>query len=120
MSSPVSPHASPWSDLRGSDWSDEQLAVALCPDAPLDVAIARTVWILRSAGVETYESCEGGAGHCYEYPTVRFHGAQGAGWHALSVCKDYGLLVRSLSRVWDVDEGEPSGPYWQLVFRPLT
>jgi len=51
----------------------------------LDPGIARYVEVLRLAGVETYESCQGGPdperpdrGHAYPEPTVRFHGTQGA------------------------------------------
>lgn len=42
------------------------------------------------------------------------------GWRALAICKNHGLPVRTLERTWDVEDGEPSGPYWSLVFRPLT
>lgn len=89
----------------------------------LDPGIARYVEILILNGVETYESCQGGAdpsrpnrGHAYPEPTVRFHGGQGAGWWALQVCLDYGLPVQSLSRIWTVQDREPHGPTWQLVF----
>lgn len=34
-------------------------------DPPLDYGIARVVSVLREAGVETYESCRGGAGHAF-------------------------------------------------------
>jgi hypothetical protein len=43
-------------------------------DPPLDPGIAPAVLVLRDAGVETFESCEGGEGHSYPEPTVRFHG----------------------------------------------
>ena len=85
---------------------------------PLDPGIARAILILDAEGVETYESCEGGPGHSYPEPAVRFHGTQGGGWHALSVCMDYGLPVSELRRIWSMDEGEPTGPYWELTFAP--
>lgn len=90
----------------------------------LDPGIRRYVEVLRLAGVETYESCQGGPdperpdrGHAYPEPTVRFHGSQGAGWWALQVCLDNGFPVASLSRIWTVEDREPHGPTWQLVFR---
>ena len=85
------------------------------PPAP---GIARAVLILDAEGVETYESWEGGPRHSYPEPTVRFRGTQGSGWHALSVCKDYGLPLSELRRIWSMDEGEPTGPYWELTFAP--
>ena len=93
----------------------------------LDNGIRRYVEVLRLAGVETYESCQGGPdperrerGHAYSEPTVRFHGTQGAGWWALQVCLDHGFPVQSLSRIWTVEEREPHGPTWQLVFTEGT
>lgn len=84
----------------------------------LDRGIRRTVEILDAAGVETFESCQGGAGHAFPQPTVRFHGSLGAGWHALSVCFNNGLPVRELRRVWDILDGHvPTGPYWEVVFK---
>jgi hypothetical protein len=40
-------------------------------DHQLDDGIKLYVATLRSAGIETFESCEGGPGHCYAEPTVR-------------------------------------------------
>lgn len=93
------------------------IAAEICPGAPLDLGIACAVKLLRDAGVETYESCEGGDGHAYAEPTVRFHGGLGEGWRALATCQVHRLPVRAVSRVWDVSDGEPTGPYWQIVFR---
>lgn len=97
------------------DWWPTLSSEAFNP--PLDPGVARAVEVLRAAGVHTYESCEGGEGHSYRQPTVKFYGTHADGWRALAVCKDHGLPVVRLSRVWDLDEGEPSGPYWQVVFR---
>jgi hypothetical protein len=84
----------------------------------LDTGNSKAVKILQASGVETYESCEGGPGHAFTEPTVRFHGSPGAGWHALGICLDNGLPVMSLRRFWDVLDGdEPTGPKWELTFR---
>jgi hypothetical protein len=84
----------------------------------LDLGIRKAVETLQAGGVETFESCEGGDGHAFPEPTVRFYGLPAAGWHALGVCLDNGLPVAALRRVWDVlDRSEPTGPFWELTFR---
>lgn len=86
--------------------------------SPLDKGIEREVKILRENGIETFESCEGGKGHAYPEPTVRFHGGHAEGFKALSIALEYGLKVASLRRIWTVNDGEPTGPWWELVFVP--
>lgn len=88
----------------------------------LDPGIAPAVRLLRAAGVPTYESCEGGRGHSFPEPTVRFRGNLAEGFAALATAMDakstIGLDVHQLRRVWRLDDGEPTGPWWDLVFRP--
>jgi hypothetical protein len=83
---------------------------------PLDPGIERAVHALRAAGVETFESCEGGDGHAFLEPTIRFHGERGAGWRAVSAAQERGFPVLALRRSWPVIDGEPTGPYWEIVF----
>jgi hypothetical protein len=84
----------------------------------LDRGIKKAVESLQACGIETFESCEGGAGHAYPEPTVRFHGTPEAGWRAVAACLAYGLPVLHLRRVWDMlDRNEPTGPHWEIVFR---
>lgn len=85
-------------------------------DPPLDAGVAGAVKILRAAGVETFESCEGGAGHAYPETTVRFEGDPADGLAALSVAMGHGLPVSELRRVWYMQDGEPTGPVWELTF----
>jgi len=85
---------------------------------PLDPGIVDAVRALRSAGVETFESCEGGSGHAYPEPTVRFHGGQPEGFRALAAAMQAGLNVAGLRRVWPVVNSEPTGPWWELTFTP--
>lgn len=85
--------------------------------AKLDPGIAEAVLALRREGVETFESCEGGKGHAYPEPTIRFHGTSSAGWHALSVALTHRLPVLAVARVWDMEGSEPAGPYWELRLR---
>ncbi|HZS38760.1 MAG TPA: hypothetical protein VFF06_18135 [Polyangia bacterium] len=86
--------------------------------AGLDDGIRTYVKRLRLSGIETFESCEGGPGHSYPEPTVRFSGTPETGWRALAICLAYGLPVLSLRREWDVlDANEVTGPYWAITFR---
>ena len=87
-------------------------------DLPLDPEIRDIVLRLRQDGVETFESCQGGDGHAYPEPTVRFHGEQPEGLRALSVAMYAGLPVKKLRRVWPILDGEMTGPWWELTFAP--
>ena len=66
--------------------------------------------------METFESCQGGDGHCYPEPTIRFHGHRDEGFRAFAVALQRGLPVAELRRTWPVLDGEPTGPYWELTF----
>lgn len=90
----------------------------LDPDSPLDPGIVHAVEVLRAGGVETFESCQGGPGHAYPEPTVRFHGEPSEGFRALAVAMKMRLPVAELRRVWPINNGEPTGPWWELTFCP--
>ena len=100
-------------DLVSHFWTDR-----------LDGGIRPAVVVLFEAGVETFESCEGGddhlenpgGKHAYPEPTVRFHGDEGAGWHALSVLIALNFPVASLRRIWTCYGGIPTGPSWEVTF----
>jgi len=83
---------------------------------PLDEGIAAFVMILSRAGVETYESCAGGVGHPCPEPMIRFHGNRGAGFNAVSVALDNALPIAELRRFWSIQEGELTGPSWEMTF----
>lgn len=85
-------------------------------DPPLDAGIAQAVIVLRSNGIETFESCEGGANHAYPEPTVRFHGDVSEGFRALAAAMKEGLPVAELRRVWPILDSEPTGPWWEITF----
>lgn len=104
-----------------TDSSLPQYARALDQDCPLDHWISYAVKVLRDAGLETYESCQGGDGHSYAEPAIRFHGTDADGFRALAVTTTFGLPVRALHRSWSINNGYPTGPYWELTFwiRPL-
>jgi hypothetical protein len=85
-------------------------------DMPLDPGIRRAVLILRRAGIETFESCEGGPGHAFKEPTIRFYGNAWAGYRAFAAAMEHGLPVAELHRVWTERDGALEGPQWQIVF----
>lgn len=89
-------------------------------DMELDPGIRDAVLILRAGGIETFESCEGGAGHAFSEPTVKFYGSSWAGYRALAVAMEHGLRVRRVQMVYGVVNGHPEGPWWELVLHPTT
>lgn len=84
-------------------------------ESGLDPGIRWAVKVLMNAGIETFESCQGGPGHTFPEPTVRFHGYQHEAYKALAAASESGLNVAHLRRVWDVVDGELRGPHWELV-----
>jgi hypothetical protein len=84
----------------------------------LDPGIRHVVLMLRRGGIETFESCQGGKGHCREQPFVKFYGEQPEGLKALSIAMYARLEVVRLARVWDIQDGEITGPWWELIFSP--
>lgn len=86
-------------------------------DHIIDSGIAREVEALQLHGVETFESCQGGLGHTFLEPTVRFHGDKAEGFRALAAAMKEGLSVDCLRRVWPLINGEPTGPSWELTFK---
>lgn len=85
-------------------------------ERPIDAGIAREVAILQKHGISTAESCEGGPGHSFPEPTIRFFGDRSVGFRALAVALQHGLPVRQLRRYWSIQHGEPTGPYWEITF----
>ena len=83
---------------------------------PLDKGIQREVKILAEGGIETYESCEGGIGHSYPEPTVRFRGERSEGFKALAIALQNDLKPSDLRRLWAIIDGEPTGPCWEMTF----
>lgn len=83
---------------------------------PLDDGIKKYVTVLRKAGIETFNSCEGGKGHSCAQPTVLFHGDYLEGHRAMGIALQHDLPVASVARIWTNIDGEPTGPEWQMVF----
>src|SRR3972149_4637545 len=87
-------------------------------DPPLDSGISEFVKCLVSAGIETFESCQGGDGHAFYEPTVRFHGGRFEGYRAVSVALRAGFRVNELKRVCLLIDGELTGPYSHITLTP--
>jgi hypothetical protein len=85
-------------------------------EPPLDKGIEKAVLILNEFGIETFESCQGGNGHTFPEPTIRFSGDRSEGFRALAVALQHDLPVFELRRVWDIENGEPVGPIWEMTF----
>jgi len=47
---------------------------------------------------------------------VRFHGDRAEGFQALALAQRRDLPVAALRRAWPVEDGEPTGPWWELTF----
>ena len=82
----------------------------------LDDGIRGIVHVLVKNGVETFESCEGGEGHAFYEPTVRFHGNHAEGFRVLAVALQHGLKVCELRRYYSIEDGVPVGPHWEMTF----
>jgi hypothetical protein len=65
-------------------------------ESVLDPGIRSAVEILQDAGIETFESCQGGDGHAYPEPTIRFHGHTSEGFRAYAVAVANGVDVTAL------------------------
>ena len=90
--------------------------IARLEDLGLDPGIVDFVRVLQEAGIETTESCQGGEGHTYPEPTVRFCGDNSEGFRALAAAMLAPLPVPDLKRVWSIQCGVPTGLEWELVF----
>ena len=82
----------------------------------LDPGIAYAVNVLRSGGIRTIESCEGGEGHSFPQPIVIFEGPYVEGMRAAAIASTYRLPVAELRRTLRIREGRFAGPVWEMVF----
>ena len=84
----------------------------------LDPGIRFAVRVLHAAGIETCQSCQGGAGHAYDQPTVDMvaSAADARGFAALHALHAYGLPVAELALVWPIRHGLPYEHLWRVTF----
>lgn len=87
----------------------------------IDSGIRFAVRVLHAHGFDTCQSCQGGKGHAYEWPTIDLSGGRSAdaeGFGALRPLVAYGLGPMALSIVWDLDtSGLPYQRIWRIQFR---
>lgn len=93
----------------------------------LDEGIRDAVVLLNKHGFKTFESCQGGEGHCYPEPTVRFEGSEFDLIRAYELCHIHGMNVSEAKRVYwktdvysEVTHGDSIGENWNSPFNELT
>lgn len=97
--------------MRSMIWQDAEYQ-------GLDKGIRFAVRVLHAAGIETCQSCQGGAGHAYDRPTIDLTagGDDSKGFEALAALRDYGLPVTEVAIVWNIQNGHPYEKLWRIVF----
>jgi hypothetical protein len=86
----------------------------------LDRWIQHAVFVLHSSGIQTYESCQGGRGHAFPEPTVRFEGSRRDAFRAVAIAKSHGLPVYHLRKFWCVSDKQLERPAWEMTFFPVA
>jgi len=92
----------------------------------IDEGIRPAVKLLNENGFETFESCEGGRGHCFSEPTVRFYGTEQDLIAAYELLESSGLNVHNARRVfrkqpvYDASETIAIGSNWQAPFNEIV
>lgn len=81
----------------------------------IDIGMVPIISLLLARGVETFESCEGGEGHAFYEPTIRFHGSKEEGYRVVALLSQNGYRVAELRRYWSFIEGELTGPQWEVT-----
>lgn len=66
----------------------------------IDELILPAVKILNEHGFKTFESCQGGDGHAFLEPTVRFEGDEFDIIKACQICELHGLIVCEGRRIF--------------------
>lgn len=66
----------------------------------IDTGILPALKILRAFGFDTFESCEGGKGHAFPDPTIKFWGDEFDCIRAYELCEQFGLNVFRARRIF--------------------
>jgi hypothetical protein len=104
---------SSWEDFSPSTHSVARKCDDNVDYTQLDPGIVHAVRVLRTGGVKTLWSCEGGAGHAYREPTVVLDGDLSEAMRALRIAYEGRLGPYALERVWFLKDGVPD-PVGQL------
>jgi hypothetical protein len=89
--------------------------------AQIDRGVRFAVRVLHAAGgMETCQSCEGGAGHAYSEPSIDLvaeGGHDATGFRALAALTAYGLDVHDVAIIWTCQHGLPYQRIWRVTLR---
>lgn len=92
----------------------------------IDEGIIEAVQVLNKHGFITWESCQGGDGHCFELPTVRFWGNEFDLIRACRICENYDFKLYQANRVYrtaEIATGDtnicPKGEVWDVPFNEI-
>jgi len=85
----------------------------------VDAGVRYPVRVLHAHGIETAQSCQGGAGHAYHEPTIDLpaQGSDALGFAALAALRDNGVDVLDVALVWSVVGGLPHQKLWRVQLR---
>lgn len=97
--------------------SENQPFIDLIEVKKLDPGIKDAVLVLIENGIETFESCQGGKGHCFPEPTIRFWGDRNEGLRAAYIAIKNDLPVSEIRRSFTIDDGELSAPFWEMTLK---
>jgi hypothetical protein len=95
----------------------------------LDALIRPAVEILNKYGFKTFESCQGGEGHCFPEPTVRFEGNEFDLLRAYEICQLNFLPVHEVRRIYrktpfyveeNTSNAHQIGEVWDTPFNEIT
>lgn len=93
-------------------------------DLVIDELIRPAVDLLRKYGIETIESCQGGEGHAYREPTVRFVGDEIDIIRAMDICIAHGMCVsegrKVFKKIEDINDGDWEKNIGQTYERPTN
>lgn len=89
-----------------------------------DEEIKPVVELLNRHGFITFESCQGGKGHWFDKPTIRFEGSEFDLIRAYQLCEIHGLNVLDGKRVYTKtnvynEKGASIGENWDTPFNEL-
>ena len=82
----------------------------------VDEGIKPILKVLYEEGIETFESCQGGTGHAFPFPTVKFSGGISEGYRAFAIALQYDLRPLFLRRAYYILNKELVGPEWEMTF----
>lgn len=87
--------------------------------AGLDKGIRFPVRVVNAAGIRTNQSCQGGSGHSYPYPSIDIEDSPTVGFAVLHALEQYGIRCRAINRHWriDAEDGTVADVFWRIELR---